>query len=54
MLQIRLNRIEEAENFQEVAKRLQRLGETFNLHHEVFTTEREVVLQSYQCSIIWL
>jgi hypothetical protein len=41
LLHVRLDRVAESENFQEVALRLQRLGETVNLHHQILTTERE-------------
>jgi hypothetical protein len=41
LLQVRLDRVAESENFQQVALRLQRLGETVNLHHQILTTERE-------------
>jgi hypothetical protein len=41
LLQIRLNRIENAEGFQENALRLQRLGDRVVLHREILTTDRE-------------
>jgi hypothetical protein len=43
LLQIRLKRIEEAENPSQLDLRLQHLGETVVLHSRLLTTERELM-----------
>jgi hypothetical protein len=44
LLQIRLNRIEEAENLLQLDLRLQHLGEAVVLYSHLLTTERELMV----------